>query len=79
MSAYSPSHSVCLATILHLGIMIQMILLLSVVEESGVVLQICMLFEGSRAVGTKRSEVASMVSGLSTRGSEVKRGSTKSE
>ena len=39
----------------------------------GVVLQICVSFEGSRAVGTKRSEVASTVSGLSARGSEVLR------
>ena len=45
----------------------------------GVVLQICMSFEGSRAVGMKQSKVAGTVSGLSARGSEVERGSTKSK
>jgi hypothetical protein len=33
MSAYSPSHFACLAMVLHSGMMIQMIPLLSVVKE----------------------------------------------
>ena len=48
-------------------------------DEGGVVLQIRMSFKGSCAMGTKQSEVASTVGSLSARGSEVERGSTKSE